>query len=126
MSEYVLHQQITQSLPNLHQFGFEFNADLTFMSVDVIVGKGVDTYPFSCKPVTFNQMVIDDKINLEGEKQSFVFKKADLLAEIDKIVPGIRITWDSKIYEVIRGKGNYYDNDPYGIEVVVQCIRRSS
>jgi hypothetical protein len=101
------------------------NADLTFMSEDVVVKKGDDEFPFSCKPVTFNQTVIDEKVNLEGEKQAFVFKKADLITAITKIVPGVQILRGDDVYEVIRGKGNYYDNDPYGIEVVLQCIKRS-
>jgi len=110
---------------DLLKFALEINADLTFQSQDVSVVKGNNTFPFTAKLVSFNQDMVDEKSNFEGEKQSFVFKKQPFLAAISRIIPGIKVIWNGGTYEVIRGKGSYYDNDQYGIEVVVQCIKRT-
>lgn len=110
---------------DLLKFALETNATLNFQSQSVVVVKGEVSFPFTAIPVSFNQDVIDEKSNFEGEKQSFIFIKTDLLKDIGAIVPGLKIVWDTKTYVVIRGKGSYYDDDQYGIRVVVQCIKQN-
>ena len=110
---------------DLLKFALEYNASLQFQTQTVTVEKGVASYSFSALPVSFNQDVVDEKSNFEGEKQSFIFNKVDLLKKINSIVPGIKIIWESRTYVVIRGKGNYFDDDQYGIRIVLQCIRQN-
>jgi hypothetical protein len=107
---------------DLHQYGMEVALDsaMDFQGQDVILKKNDETWELRATPVTFNPKMTDQKIVLLGQKQSFLFRASTFPIEV---IPGLLILWNGFQWEVIRGQGHFYYNDPYQLGMVVQCLQ---
>jgi hypothetical protein len=105
-----------------HQYGMEvaLDAALNYQGQDVTLQKNDDSWELRATPVTFNPKMTDEKIILLGQKQSFLFRATDFPIEV---IPGLKILWNGFYWEVIRGQGHFYYNDPYQLGMVVQCLQ---
>lgn len=72
-------------------------------------------------PVRFNTEVTEGKFKNQANLQSFVFRASQLSP-----FAGMEIIWKGEVYRVIRGKGNFYYNDEFGLDIVVQCIKNET
>ena len=108
---------------DLHEYGMEvaLEANLTYQGQTVTVKKNDQLWTeITATPVTFNPKMVDQKITLLGQFQSFLFRTTDFPTEV---LPGMEILWNGFHWEVIRGQGHFYYNDPYQKGMVVQCLQ---
>jgi hypothetical protein len=105
-----------------HKYGMEvaLDAALEFQGQEVILKKNEDKYQLIATPVSFNPKMTDQKITLIGQKQSFLFRASDITIEI---IAGLLILYNGFHWEVIRGQGHFYYNDPYQLGIVIQCLQ---
>lgn len=107
---------------DLHQYGMEvaLESSMAYQGQDVVLKKNSTTWNLRATPVTFNPKMVDEKITLLGQKQSFLFRTKDIPT---KILPGMEVLWNGYHWEIIRGQGHFYYNDPYQKGTVVQCLQ---